>query len=91
MVSFAVSDFNEAYDIAQQLFKYEPRTVKLPPKTEQQQPITETDRGQYLNQANWIQRSNHRECILRRYYSEQQQDKYIRHVPKDAGHPSHPP
>ena len=87
LVSFAVSDFNEAYDIAQQLFKYESRTVKLPPKTEQQQPVTESDRGQYLNQANWIQRLNHRECILRRYYSEQQQDKYIRHVPKTLDTP----
>src|SRR3990170_4305875 len=91
VVCFAVSDFNEAYEMAQQIFKYIPTTVKLPAKTEVQQPITEPDRGQYLAIANWLQRLNHRECIIKRYYSEQLLDKYVRHVPRTKDHPpTHP-
>jgi hypothetical protein len=79
IVSFAVANFTEAYEIAQQLFNYIPSAVKNPAQTEKQQPIFESDRGQYLEAANWIQRLKHRECIMRRY------------VPKTREHPSTDP
>jgi hypothetical protein len=65
IVSFAVSNFEEAYELAQQIFAYRPDTVKLDPKTDTQQPMLEADRGQYLQIAN-LQRMQHRECIMRR-------------------------
>lgn len=82
IISFAISNFNEAYEIAQQLFKYEPVTVKLEPKTEYQQPVIEPDRGQYLEIANWIQRLRHRECIIRSYKSEKLLDKFVLYIPR---------
>jgi len=70
IVSFAVSNFEEAYEIAQQLFPYEPKTIKMGPKSDAGQPIVEPDRGQYLQIANLVQRMKHRECVMRRYVSE---------------------
>jgi len=80
IVSFAISDFDEAYDLAQQLFKYEGDTIRRAAPTQSSQPILEPDRGQYLKIANQIQRMKHRECIVRRYMSEKQLDRYVRYV-----------
>jgi hypothetical protein len=88
--SFAVSNFDEAYEIAKQIFKYQPTTVRMPPRTDFGQPIMETDRGQYLKIANQIQRFNHRECILRRYESERVLDRYVRYISKTREIPSIP-
>ena len=82
IVCFGISNFDEAYELAQQLFRYEARTIKLPEKTENQQPIIESDRGQYLEIANKIQRLTHRECIMRRYISEKKLDPYVRYIPQ---------
>jgi hypothetical protein len=82
VVSFAVSNFEEAYEIAQQIFAYRPDTVKLSPKTDTQQPMLEADRGQYLQIANDIQRMRHRECIMRRYVSEKVLDRHTLWVRK---------
>ena len=87
VISFAISNFDEAYEIAQQLFKYDPTNVKLPEKDPKYQPLMETDRGQYLEIANWIQRLQHRECIMRRYVSEKQVDKFVRHVQQTKTNP----
>ncbi len=84
IMSFAVSNFEEAYELAQQIFKYNPEIVKLDFISNTQQPVLEQDRGQYLLIANDIQRMKHRECIIRRYLSEKQLDKYIRWVPITA-------
>lgn len=84
IVSFAVSNHQEAFELAQQIFAYNPESVKLDPITSMQQPIIEPDRGQYLKIANDIQRMKHRECIIRRYLSEKQLDKYVRWVPETA-------
>lgn len=89
IVSFAISNFDEAYEITQQLFKYEPREIKLPARS-QGQPIIEPDRGQYLKIANKIQRFKHRECIIRRYLSEQQLDSNILYIPKTRDNPQSP-
>lgn len=77
VVCFAVSNFQEAYELGQQIFKYYPEAVKLTPKTDSQQPVIEPDRGQYLQIANDIQRMRHRECIIRRYISERLLDKHV--------------
>jgi len=77
VVCFAISNFQEAYELAQQLFAYVPEAIKLDAKTDMQQPLMEPDRGQYLKIANEIQRMRHRECIIRRYRSEKVLDKYV--------------
>lgn len=82
IVSFAVSNFDEAFELAQQIFPYNANTVKLPPKADSQQPVMEADRGQYLKIANDLQRMRHRECIIRRYISERILDKYVLWVKK---------
>ena len=82
IVCFRINNHKEAYEIAQQLFKYEPTSVKLPAPTDRQNPIVEPDRGQYLSIANWIQGLKHRQCIMKRYLSEQEKDGYIRLVNK---------
>ena len=62
------------------MFTYEPKTVKMEAKTESQHPVLELDRGQFLTEGNWIQRQRQRECIVRRYLSEQQMDASLRHI-----------
>jgi hypothetical protein len=61
----------------QQIFTYDPKTIKLTAKSDTAQPVVETDRGQYLQMANDLQRMTHRECIIRRYQSEKVLDKYV--------------
>jgi hypothetical protein len=90
LMCFAVSNFDEAYEIAQQLFKYDVKKIKFPAANEKGQPITDPDRSQYLAIANQIQRFDHRECIMRRYMSEKNLDKYVRHIPKTKENPSYP-
>lgn len=80
VVCFAMANFNEAYEIAQQLFKYNPRMQKLPAIDSGHQPIVETDRGQYLEIGNWIQRLKRRECIIRRHISESKMEDRVLHV-----------
>ncbi len=90
IVSFAVSNFEEAYELAQQIFPYNANTVKLAPKADNQQPVIEPDRGQYLQIANDLQRMQHRECIIRRYMSEKILDKYVLWVKKTKNVPAEP-
>lgn len=82
VVCFAVSNFEEAYQLAQQIFAYDPTTIKLSSPDGVGQPIIEPDRGQYLQIANDMQRFGHRECIIRRYSSEKVLDKYVLWVRK---------
>ncbi len=82
VVCFSLSNFQEAYEMAQQMFYYNPWAVKYGPKTDTQQNVTEPDRGQYLQLANNIQHLRHREALVRRYISEKRLDPYIRHVIK---------
>lgn len=91
IVCFAISNFEEAYEIAQQIFKYEPKSVKLAPTTPDRQPIVEPDRGQYLTLANYIQRLDHRECVMRRYISEKTFDPDVWHVSRTRPHPTKQP
>lgn len=90
IVSFAVSNFEEAYELSQQIFSYDSKTIRLTAKTDTGQPIVETDRGQYLKIANDIQRMKHRECIIRRYQSEKLLDKYVLWVKQTKNTPQIP-
>jgi hypothetical protein len=82
MVCFGIFNFEEAYEIAQQLFRYDPNLERLPAENARQRPIMENDRGQALIIANWIQRLHERECVMRRMVTEQERDKLVRHVPR---------
>jgi hypothetical protein len=75
-----LDDFNDARQAAEHLFYYGPTTVKQPPRTETQNPITEPEHGQFTGHANWIQSFRHREAVLRRYFSETDMDRWVRHV-----------
>ena len=90
IVSFAISNFEEAYELSQQIFKYDSKTIKLDAKSDAGQPIVETDRGQYLQMANDLQRMTHRECIIRRYQSEKILDKYVLWVKQTKNTPQIP-
>ena len=82
VVCFGISNFEEAYQLAQQIFVYDPDTIKLSAKSDAGQPVMEPDRGQYLQIANSIQRFTHRECIIRRFSSERVLEKYVLWVKK---------
>lgn len=90
VICFALHDINESYEVAQQLFNYEPRTIKMPARSDSGQPIIEPDRGQYLSHANWIQSLANRQCVMRRYEEESRPDRYIRFVQKTKDLPSLP-
>jgi hypothetical protein len=91
IICFRMSNFDEAYQIAQQLFRYDPQTIKRDARNETGQPIVETDRGQYLQIANDIQHLNHRECIIRRFRSEKEQEKYVLWVKRTKELPQNTP
>ena len=88
IICFGISNFDEAYKMAQQLKEYDPQAIRLQSAHESGQPITETDRGQYLKVANLIQRLRHRECIMRRFESEQVMDKHVRYIAQTKEHPT---
>ncbi len=59
-----------------------PRGDKQPAETKNQRPITETDRGQYLEIANWIRGSNIESVLSEVLKSEKILDKFVRYIPK---------
>jgi hypothetical protein len=80
IVCFGLENFHDCYEIAQQLFPYNPEMVKLPAKTDSQHELIEPDRGQYLQIANAINHFPFRRCVIKRYLSEKQKDKYTRWI-----------
>jgi hypothetical protein len=91
IVSFAVSNVDEALKISKQLFTYEPRYIKNPPKTEHQNPTTESIQGQDRLNADWIQTLKARQVVMRRYINEQARESRILFIPKTADFPNNPP
>ena len=91
IVSFAVSNVDEASKIAKQLFSYEPRYVKNPPKTEYQNPTTESLQGQDRLNADWIQTLKARQVVMRRYITEQSREPRILFITKTSDFPKNPP
>lgn len=82
MVCFGMFNFDDAYELAQQLFPYEPLAERRAANNPRQHPIMENDRGQSLIIANWLHQLDKRECVMRRMVTEQERDKYVRHVPR---------
>jgi hypothetical protein len=80
LLVFGLDDFNDARLAAEHLFYYGPTTVKQESRTATQNPITEPEHGQYTAAANWIQSFRQREVVIRRYFSESQMDRFVRHV-----------
>ena len=90
IVSFAVSNSNEAEEIAKQLFKYNPISVKQQALTPYQNPTTEPVAGQNRIYADWIQSLQARQMIMRRYITEQKREEYVQFVNKTADTPIAP-
>lgn len=91
IVSFAVSNIDEAEMIAKQLFDYDPRFIKNLPKTPQQNPTTEPEPGQDRIGGDFIQGLKARQFIMRRYINEQEKEKGVSFVEKTADTPQNPP
>jgi hypothetical protein len=87
---FGIDDFQEAYTVAQQLFRYDQASTKPEQVSRSGQPVVESDRGQYLSGANWLQHLEHRECVLKRYITEGQEDRFVRHIRRTCDRPNEP-
>jgi hypothetical protein len=90
-VTFAMGYFAEAEQIGYNQLQYDPLRVKQYPLNAFQNPTTEPHRGQYAQYANWIQNLKHRECLVKRYFSEAKRDPYVRHVRRTPELPPAPP
>ena len=88
LVCYAINNHDEAYQIAQQLFQYDPYSIKVAPTREGQHPVMETDRGQYLEYADWIQSLEFRQCLMRRFVSEHQKERKIQFVERTYEFPN---
>jgi len=91
IVSFAVSNIDEAEKISKQLFVYDPKSVKNEPKTVTQNPTTEPEAGQDRIYADWIQNLKARQLIMRRYVTEQAKDNGVQFIEKTTETPHNPP
>lgn len=84
---FGIDDFGEAYATAQQLFKYDPSSAKLPPASPTGHPIVEPDRGQYLTAANWLQHLKKRGLVLKRYITEGEEEPFVWYIMQTSNKP----
>jgi hypothetical protein len=91
VISFAVSNSDEAETIAKQLFSYDPKYVKNAPKRPDQNPTTEPIAGQDRIIADWIQNLKARQFIMRRYVTEQQKENGVQFVQRTTDYPRNPP
>ncbi|HET6445988.1 MAG TPA: type IV secretory system conjugative DNA transfer family protein [candidate division Zixibacteria bacterium] len=89
-IIFSIDDFTEAFQVAQQLFKYDPGQIKRQAASASGQPILETSRGEYLTAANWIQHLTKRECIIKRFRSEGEEEPYVWHIARTTEMPDDP-
>lgn len=88
-IVFGIDDFQECYQIAQQLFTYNPMAIKQTNHWQAAEHL-EPDRGQYLSVANWIQHLPKRQVLLKRYLSEGEEDPYVRFVQRTTEKPDLP-
>lgn len=79
---FGIDSHKESYEIAQQLFRYNPKSSKRPIQGDYT--IAEPDRGQYLTEANWIQHLGKRELILKRYIDEGTEERYVQYIKRTS-------
>jgi hypothetical protein len=77
---FGIDNHKESYEIAQQLFKFDPKSSRQLRQTNQI--IADPDRAQYLVGANWLQHLNKREMVLKRWIDEGTEEKHIQYIEK---------
>jgi hypothetical protein len=87
-VTFALENFNDAYHFSQQTQEYNPLKEKLAAKREDAQPILDTDRGQYLVMANWLQNLKWRQMVMRRYLDERTKEPFLSFIEKTREKPT---
>lgn len=88
IVSFEMDNINDAYKMAQQLFEYDSTHTKFDAPNDRSNPTAEPDRGQYLTEANWIQRLGERKVIMRRYINERTKESNINFVAQTKERPT---
>ncbi len=86
--SFAMENQKDAYALAQQLFRYDKHQEKWQAPTDRSNPTAESDRGQYLSEANWIQNLKWRQMIMRRYLNERDKEQFVQFVERTAERPT---
>ena len=82
LMTFQMDNFNDAYRLAQQLFPYSSKETKYDAPSDHSNPMVKTDREQYLEEANWIQRLGPRRVLMRRYMDEQNKEEIVAFVNK---------
>ena len=87
LVTFALGNHDDAYKFSQQAFKYDQRQEKMPARSEGGQPILETDRGQYLTEADWIQNLGWRQMVMRRYINERERESFVTFIKRTRDKP----
>ena len=87
LVTFSLSNFDDAYSFAQQVFEYDTSQIRLSPTSDGGRSVVETDRGQYLQIANWIQRLPWRQAVMRRYINEQESESFVAFVERTREKP----
>lgn len=85
LVSFALDNQDDAYKFVQQTIPYNPMEVKRENETGLDQP--EPDRGQFLQESNWIQRLKWREMVARRYTDERDKEGFVAFIKKTRDKP----
>jgi hypothetical protein len=83
-VVFGIENKQEAEIIAYQLSNYNPHSTKLPALTSSQNPVSEPEHGQDRQFADKIQSFLFRECILQRYISERERERYLSYIPQTS-------
>ena len=81
-VCFGIDSHKESYEIAQQLFKFDPAGSRRP--RDMDNPIADQDRTQYLIGANWLQHLPARAVVLKRWIDEGTEDKFVRFIKRTS-------
>ncbi len=85
---FGLDSHKESYEVAQQLFSYDPSASKKPMGMKHL--IADPDRAQYLVAANWIQHFSARSLVLKRWIDEGTEEKYVQFIERTTDKPNVP-
>jgi hypothetical protein len=77
MVVFSLLDIEDCFEIVRNFFPFEPGTVKVPARREDQHDIMENRDEQLAVRAYKLQHLSQRECYVRRFINEAKMDKVI--------------
>jgi len=89
LVTFAMGNHKDAFTMAQQIFAYDPLATKFDAPSERSNPTAETDRGQFLTEADFIQKKmGWRQMLMRRYITEQEKDPHVHFIERTREKPS---